>query len=232
MMWLEAVVELVSIAVVGRLCLSMLPPGWPGYHDVREGGATLGASLLLGSVAGYLLPYWWLWALALVIRWLLLPGAMRPRHELPIPAGRLFDRLVLLVAVAALAWAAWSSPWSPPPTSFEPGVGGEWASSTWVLRSPLVAQSLLIGSALVLHALLLHLRWRPALRTAAITLVAAVVVLALARVPAPALAPGLLGAAWIVAGWWSWRRFADRRARALAALGLASALLLAPWGLL
>ncbi len=231
-MWLEAVVELVSIAVVGRLCLSMLPPGWPGYHDAREGGATLGASLLLGSVAGHLLPYWWLWALALVIRWLLLPGAMRPRHELPTPAGRPFDRLVLLVAVAALAWAAWSSPWSPPPAGFEARAGGEWTSSTWVLRGPLAAPSLVIGSVLTLHALLLHLRWRPAPRTAVVTLVAAVAVLALARVSAAALAPGLLGASWILAGWWSWRRFADRRARALAALGLAGALLLAPWDLL
>ncbi len=84
----------------------------------------------------------------------------------------------------------------------------------------------------MLHALFLRLRWGPAARTCASALYAALTVLALAPAHVEALAPLLLGAVWILAGAWIWRRTADRRARALAVLGLAGALLLAPWNLL
>ncbi|MFT7671298.1 MAG: hypothetical protein ACI8X5_004015 [Planctomycetota bacterium] len=77
----EAVNQLLLQLAVGRLCLSVLPPGWPGYHDRFELGATLCASWLLGMMALTLVPAWWLWALVFVVRLLLLPGALRPRHE-------------------------------------------------------------------------------------------------------------------------------------------------------
>jgi len=227
---LEAAVELATVVLVGRLCLSLLPPGWPGYHDAREGGATLGASLLLGAIGCFLLPCWWLWGIALVLRVALLPGAMRPRPELASPRMCPVEGLAIPLALAALAWAAWISPWSPAPvTDFDPRVGGAVGPSTWVLRSPLVPPALLLGSLLSLHALLVRRRWESATRSVATLLLASLAGLALSRVPDWALGPPLLGVMWILAGLGTWRRTADRRARALAVLGLAGALLLFPW---
>ena len=231
-MWgliLERVAELATIVVVGRLCLSLLPPGWPGYHDAREGGATLGASLLLGTLAWFLLPYSWLWGVLLVFRLALLPGAMRPRHELAAPPGEPLDRLSFLLALAALAWAAWSSPWSGAVDGFRAEIGTGGLARADVLRSALVAPALLVGMVLTLHALLVRRRWGSAPRAFAVVLLAAASGLALAGLPARVLGPPLLGAAWILAGLWTWRRTADRRARALAVLGLAGALVLLPW---
>ena len=72
---------------VGRLVLAWLPPGWPGYGDREELGATLSASWLTGGLAVALVPLWWVWALVLGVRLATLPGALRPRHGRPERAG-------------------------------------------------------------------------------------------------------------------------------------------------
>ena len=72
---------------VGRLVLSWLPPGWPGYGDREELGATLSASWLTGGLGVALVPLWWVWALVLGLRLATLPGALRPRHGRPTRAG-------------------------------------------------------------------------------------------------------------------------------------------------
>jgi hypothetical protein len=72
---------------VGRLVLAWLPPGWPGYGDREELGATLSASWLIGALAVALLPLWWVWALVLGVRLATLPGSLRPRHGRPLRAG-------------------------------------------------------------------------------------------------------------------------------------------------
>ena len=76
----EALLDLLLFLGVGRLVLSMLPPGWPGDHDVSELGATLLASLLLGRLALVLVPWLWVWSIVLVVRLLALPGALRPGY--------------------------------------------------------------------------------------------------------------------------------------------------------
>jgi hypothetical protein len=99
----EALLPLILPLAVGRLCLSMLPPGWPGYHNRRELGATLCASLLLGLLALKLLPALWLWLVILVIRVCLLPGALRPRHELQRATGAPWALAFLAFSFALLA---------------------------------------------------------------------------------------------------------------------------------
>ena len=101
-MELEALLSLTVTVAVGRLCLSLVPPGWPGDHNRLEGGATLCASWLLGAAALALLPWLWLWAGVLVVRSAALPGAMRPRHERNRNARPLW-----LFAFAALASTHW-----------------------------------------------------------------------------------------------------------------------------
>jgi hypothetical protein len=135
--------DLALHVAVGRLCLSFLPPGWPGYHDRRELGATLAASLLLGAAALALIENPWFWAVLLLVRLAFLPGALRPRYE------------------------------------FGRGWGLKWLG-------------LFVGLAVV---------WTY-------------------NHPNVLLPTALLGALWIVVGIETWRRRADRRARALAVCGL------------
>jgi hypothetical protein len=194
--------ELFAVVVVGRLCLSILPAGWPGYHDWREGGATLGASVLLGSLGVWAVPIWIPWGLLLAVRLVLLPGAMRPRHELSIPPGSALSRLLVATALGALGWAAWS------------------ASLT------LLAPAQVIAGGLAIHGLLSRLR-RPALvRASLLALYAGGSVLLLNFFPGQVVAPWLLGGAWVLAGWVVWRRTADRRARLLAFAGVSVVCLL------
>ena len=137
-----------SLAVtvcVGRLCLSMIPPGWPGDHNRRELGATLCASWLLGIGAWALLPWIWLWLPLAVLRLALLPAGLRPRHERERAAKPLW-----LALFGLCCWAWW--------------------------QGALTAQ----------------------------------------------IAAGGCAALFAVCGWQTWRRRADRRARALAALGVLS----------
>lgn len=124
----EALLQLLLHLAVGRLCLSLLPPGWPGYHDRRELGPTLCASLMLGLFALRLIPWAWIWGVLLLLRLSFLPGALRPRHDLArdpalawelafIAAGLLFvDRypgalwlsIALGLALLIAGWQGWT----------------------------------------------------------------------------------------------------------------------------
>jgi len=148
---LVALHSLLLDLAVGRLCLSLLPPGWPGEHGRRELGATLCASLLLGILARSVAPWLWLWGLVLLVRLALLPGALRPRHE--------------------------------------------------QARGPAVLWELAFVSAVLVHFLSLPYTH-----------------------PDPTGSALLLGVLWLVAGWRTWRRRADRRARSLAVAGVLSPL--------
>jgi hypothetical protein len=91
----EAFAQLAAIAFVGRVFLSLLPPGLPGRHGLRELPATWAASHLLGGavlaletrvaeLSGLELPRLALvapWLLVAFARWITLPAAMVPRHE-------------------------------------------------------------------------------------------------------------------------------------------------------
>lgn len=106
---------------VGRLSLSLLPPGWPGYAGRRELAATLSASWMLGAIGWGLAPWWWLWAIAMVGRLLTLPGALRPRHRSPDGLGK---AQVLVLAVAwTLHFGRPLGPWVEP----------SWLGAAWVL---------------------------------------------------------------------------------------------------
>ena len=218
---------LAAQALVGRLLLSVLPPGLPGRHAASELPATWAASHLLGGLALALelgaarslgldpgaiavLAPWLLLALA---RWLTLPGAMVPRHDLPheAPGGlaRSFRAAAPLVLVAAASLRA----------------------------SRGSADSILLPAAdgLALLALASHglasARRSPLARSAAVLLLAGALAAAITSpgsVPASSsLALPLSiggGAAFGIA----WLRRADRRAGALALLAFASAACLGP----
>jgi hypothetical protein len=97
----SALLDLALHVAVGRLCLSLLPPGWPGYHERRELGATLAASLLLGALALRLLANPWVWGALLAVRLAFLPGALRPRHEFGRDSGL---RWIAVFLAFALWW--------------------------------------------------------------------------------------------------------------------------------
>lgn len=92
---LEALARLAEIAFVGRVILSLCPPGLPGRHGFRELPATWAACHLLGGIALALesrvadlcalepprLALVAPWLLVAFARWITLPGAMVPRHE-------------------------------------------------------------------------------------------------------------------------------------------------------
>lgn len=73
--------ELLLPLAVGRLLLSLLPPGWPGDHDRKELGVTLLASWVLGRALGPLASWWWLWLPVAALRLATLPGGPRPGHR-------------------------------------------------------------------------------------------------------------------------------------------------------
>ena len=108
---LEALARLAEFAFVGRVILSLCPPGLPGRHGIRELPATWAASHLLGSSAlaleasaaellGLRPPPLALvtpWLLVAFERWITLPGAMVPRHE---PLGEKPGTLARVLQVA------------------------------------------------------------------------------------------------------------------------------------
>ena len=90
---LGGLLGLALFAFAGRVILSFLPPGEPGYHRPAKLPATWAASHLLGliafhslevlvspfpfriTVARFVTPF----ALLALVRWIALPGAMVPR---------------------------------------------------------------------------------------------------------------------------------------------------------
>jgi hypothetical protein len=117
---LEAVARLAEIAFVGRVILSLCPPGLPGRHGPRDLFATWGASHLLGGIAlaaeaaaadllglelsplALVAP----WLLPAFLRWITLPGAMVPRHEPVAEDSGALARVLAVAAPLAVALAA------------------------------------------------------------------------------------------------------------------------------
>jgi hypothetical protein len=114
---LGGLLGLALFAFVGRVILSWLPPGEPGYHRPAKLPATWAASHLLGLVTYHTLavllepfpmritvlslsvPF----ALLALVRWFALPGAMVPRASRPPTRSPLAARVLLaLIAIALL----------------------------------------------------------------------------------------------------------------------------------
>jgi hypothetical protein len=210
---LEASVSLLVIPIVGRVVLSVLPPGPPGHHDLSSLPATWAASFLLGAIAlsaqaalldppasdaRMLIP----WALLAVGRWITLPGAMEPRHEIRSEAPAWTAHLVTLAALIVGAWAA---------LRFE----GPWRETRVLPAASVVALLLVCGENLACA------------RRAPLARALALLLLALLLVATPPgwthlqlLAVGC-GAAFAI----PWLRRADRRACALSVISLSSAAL-------
>lgn len=119
----EALIALLATALVGRVVLSVLPPGRPGFHSLDELGITWAASHLAGVVALGIqrqisqalgidvnpVTLFAQWAIVLVVRWATSPGAIVPRHapreEIAGPTARIVALAAFAVAIAA-AWTA------------------------------------------------------------------------------------------------------------------------------
>lgn len=241
--------ELLGIAIVlavGRLALSWLPPGWPGDHGPRELGATASASLLCGltllalqasflaalGLGGRAAPLLAPWALLLLLRLATLPGAMRPRHEPPSQPADGRTRLILWVGALGLLLPLTlpltlpfgARPLAGPLLELELGLGAGPAFAHLAALLARAAVAAMVAGGLergrragAQRALVFAvLAWSPPS-------------LALDEPHAGAVLAGL-GLAAAGAGALAWLRRADRRALALAWLGLGSAALLAPSG--
>src|SRR5438132_1128697 len=102
---------------IGRLLLSILPPGQPGGGAVHELAATLAASALLATMGMAVLrglelmnpfafsPAWILvlLPLLLVLRLAALPGAMVPRHQPPLERGTSTSRWTAMATAVLMA---------------------------------------------------------------------------------------------------------------------------------
>lgn len=221
--------------LAGRVVLSLLPPGWPGRHNLRELPATAGASLAFGFVAlvataraldalgveaspaSLLGP----WALLLLVRVALLPGRMRPRHEPRRDRPGPVAIFVGLAAAAVVVAGPLFGPFSGTDASVD-ALATALGTIGGLSRESAVRLTLLLSLASValLAAATLERARRPALFAATAALAAA-------------LAPRveLLGsaasptAAWLTAaaaGAVAWVRRADRRGEAAALVLLAA----------
>ncbi len=225
----EALATLVEYAFVGRILLSILPPGFPGLHSFRDLPATWAASHLLGSVslalelrlletldlAPHPLVLFAPWAILALGRWITLPGAMVPRREPEHEASGPRATLLLLASVLAVLAS--------------PLFRDEAATHSRVLLEP--DTPLRIADALALLALLSFglstARRAPLARAFAVLALAVVLSTAIARsftLPIPlALALGGGSALGV-----SWLRRGDRRAAALAVIAFSGSALLGP----
>ncbi|MEO6709199.1 MAG: hypothetical protein ABIP42_06430 [Planctomycetota bacterium] len=115
-----AALGLAVVSCIGRVVLSWLPPGEVGSHRTRDLATTWAASYLLGAsflavgasvsaLARAPVSCAWIAGAALFLglaRWLTLPAALVPRHEVlrELPNG--VARALLWIAVAIGIWAA------------------------------------------------------------------------------------------------------------------------------
>jgi len=228
---------LASVALWGRLALSLLPPGEPGSHRPAGLAATWAAShalglvvlLALGSVAagvglrwsGGLL--WGTWCALALLRAAFLPGSMVPRHLPPAQRARPLGTGLLAVVVVLTLLPA-----------FATSVGGLEAGrleslGAWAANAPWQAEPfrfLAPASRLALVVMLLHglaaAGLGPVVRRAGVLLLLVTPAFWAARsVWSDALQPALLVATGC-AGAIAWLRRADRRGAALAALAFAA----------
>ncbi len=201
---------LAGVPIVGRIFLAWLPPGLPGRHAPRDLPATWAASILVGLVwfhalrelvPGAAWPYaaFGIPALALVARLLTAPAGLVPRHE-PVPLrSQALERAVVVGAV--IAAGAWS--------------GRDVGAGVHVMLA--VAG---LAAAILAHEALALARVQPSIRAGAMTAVAAAIAL-LPHREGGHEAYATLGACAIAAGLVGWIRRGDRRALAIAGLGIA-----------
>lgn len=119
---LELCAWIAGVALAGRIVLSFLPPGPPGFHAPRDIAATWAASHLLGfgllaawalleRRVGVALPWWPLPAMLAIgcaARIVTLPGKMVPRHEPALEGDAWIARVLRLLAITLLASTAFS----------------------------------------------------------------------------------------------------------------------------
>lgn len=240
-----AAAGLIAIALVGRVALSLLPPGRPGFHGPTELPITWAASHLLGSlvlvaerdIAGafglqagpalLLAP----WALVLVVRWVTLPGAVVPRHapraEIPGPLARSIE-----VAAAALVLvASFVSPPSVDHSALAPGALESVVTALGAARSlaslpTCLAAANMLALLCVCAEALRCARRAPLGRSAVLVSLSAVLaLLGFARETRGDVSSTMLCCGTAAAFAVAWLRRADRRARALAILSGAGAAL-------
>ncbi|MCK6446477.1 MAG: hypothetical protein L6Q99_08815 [Planctomycetes bacterium] len=229
----ETLLVLLQRACLGRLALSFLPPGELGSHRPAAWLRTWAASHFVGGVLWSAIDAWCgrlgvtldarvaigLVALVVIVRWLTLPAGMVPRHAPP------SERAGFVTWALRLAW-----------------IGAALA----VERGPLVhgdartVGDVLAAGVFVEHALGVARRapWARAALAFAWTVVS-FAGSAFERASAPVaaqetsatntLATAALSGAVLVSGWVAWRRRADARALALAALATGSLVIVAPW---
>lgn len=114
---LVSLARVLLVLLAGRLLLSFLPPGRPGGHSLHDLPATIAASTLLGMVATHAVSAsldlgnfdpGLLWPVILVVaalfaRLVTLPGAMVPRHEPRFEKGNVVSRWLWIAAIVMLA---------------------------------------------------------------------------------------------------------------------------------
>jgi len=212
-------IEILLVALVGRILLSWLPAGVPGSHHPRDLPVTWAASHLVGffalvaerrfypgaSTAACLLP----WLLLAGLRLATLPASMVPRRDLPHErAPRLARYVRWVAALSAVAWILLALDLPRPP-------GDLFAAASDRALGPVLPLTTVGWLALwiLVHHALGDARRAPLGR--------AILFLVLATTPAPLLVslPGALalglGAVFLI----PWVRRADRRAGALSAIG-------------
>jgi len=197
-------------AVVGRIFLACLPAGLPGRHAPRDWPATWAASHLVGLTwflaigelaegSAWISVAFGVPLIALAVLLLTSPAGLVPRHE-PIPLrGGLVVRATIVVTV--LATGVWSAR----------GIGSE--GSVYLAFTTCAA-------AILAHEALALARVQPWVRAAALAAICA----GLAFLPhsgGPNEWWAVIGAGGIAAGIIGWIRRGDRRALAIAGIGLA-----------
>lgn len=223
----ETLLVLLQRGLLGRLALSFLPPGELGSHRPSAWLRTWAASHFVGGALGSATDAWCarlgvtldarvalgLVALVVIVRWLTLPGGMVPRHPPP------SERAGFVTWALRLAW-----------------IGAAFALE----RDPLAIADVLAAGVFVEHSLGVARRapWARAALALAWTVVgfngaafepAEIALASRSAFVTDALAPAALSGAVLASGWIAWRRRADARALALAALAAASLVSVAPW---
>ncbi len=155
---LGGVTALLQVLLVGRIALSLLPPGSPGGHGAPDLAATWAASQLLGlallgiqgvaldsglgalldPIAGRRASLLAPWIVVLAARLALLPGAMVPRHA---PREELlagWRRALPLALAALLALAGWVALRAPRTVLAIGSLDATFAGSSDPLSTPLV----------------------------------------------------------------------------------------------
>ncbi len=206
----ELALALVLVPLVGRIFLACLPPGSIGGHAPRELPTTAAASYLIGLAWFAAIPSlvpdaaraWIAFGIPSVVlatRIVLRPAGLVPRHEpVPLRASSAARAAIIAAIVGVSALAA---------------LGLDFRAGLHVALPTLAA-------AVLAHEALALARLQPWIRAAALVAIA----VAIGIVPhpdAPEEQLAALGASAVAAGLVAWLRRGDRRALAIASIGLA-----------